>query len=73
MNNACLSGNTRREKVLETDQIDVAEHDFALGFTHQQAAVHGSVLLQEGFCSLLKLLRTDLFGTHPFGDDQGAT
>ena len=73
VNNASLTGNARRKEVFETDQVDVAEHDFALGFTHQQAAVHGSVLLEKGFCSLLKLLWTDLFSTHSLGDDQGAT
>ena len=31
------------------------------------------MLLQEGLCSLLELLRTDLFSAHSLGDDERAT
>ena len=73
VDNAGIASHTGGEEILQADQIDVAKHDFALRFPHQQAAVHGAMLLQEGLCSLLELLRTDLFSAHSLGDDERAT
>ena len=73
MDNASIASHTGGEEILQADQIDVAKHDFALRFPHQQAAVHGAMLLQEGLCSLLELLRADLFSAHSLGDDERAT
>ena len=70
MDDACITRDARREEMLETDEVNVAEHDFAFGLPHEQASLSGSVLLEESLCSLLKLLRADLFGSHPLWNDE---
>ena len=70
VDNASITCDAGRQEVLEANEVNITEHDLALGFTHQQTAVHRSVLLEQRFGPLLELLRTDFLRPHPFGDDE---
>ena len=64
VDNASVARNTGLEEMFQADEVNITKHDLIL-VTHQQTAVHGAVLLQQGFGTLLELLRADFF-LHPF-------
>ena len=59
--------------MFEPNEVNVTKHNFILGFPHQQTVICRTMLLQQSLGTLLKLLWTDLFGTHPFWNNKGAT
>ena len=56
--------------MFEPNEVNVTKHNFILGFPHQQTVICRTMLLQQSLGTLLKLLWTDLFGTHPFWNDK---
>ena len=59
MDDTSLTSRTGAEEGFQTNEVNVPKENFIFSFPHKEAVLGGSMLLQEGFGSLLELLWAD--------------